>query len=133
MRPRRSLYVMDPYAIIEIDYDFQFHTSEDHLEKVVLTKVRAIARLFDRPAITVERTFYRPGIDAIHAKAYVYPGCVTISKDDRLYLMSRINHEINRRKAKANEASVLEEAKSQAYRIMRDSYDEYLQDMMEVA
>lgn len=124
---------MDPYTIIEMNYDFQFHTSDQHLGKVVLTKARATARLFDRVAITVEKIFYRPGIDVIHSDSYVYPAELVISKDDRFYLMSQINHEINRRKAKANEASVLEEAKDQAYRIMRDSYDEYLQDLMEVA
>lgn len=124
---------MDRYTIRQIDYDFDFHTSRSQPGKVVLERVVATARFLSSPDITVEKVFVRIGIDYIDSASYVYPSCVTVSKDDRLYLMSQINREINLRKSGDSKEQVLADAKAQAKRIMHNSWSEYLKDLFEAA
>lgn len=124
---------MDKFTIRQIDYKFDFHTSRSHPGKVALERVVATARLLSAPDIVAEKVFLRPGIDFIAAESYVRPGSVDISKEDRLYLMSRIDWEITLRRLGESKEQVLADATAKAKRIMHGSWSAYLQDQSETA
>lgn len=127
-------HAVDPYTIVEIEYDFQFETDPiHHRGKVALSFVLAKATLLAMPDITVKRTLLRKGVESIPAEAWVTPADVDVPNEVRMGMMAEIHRAIETSKARDNKEADIELATAAARGSMLGSWNAFCYTQRETA